>query len=97
MKSLIVFVAAVALLYPGSALTGPVGGDFDATVNVKNVTQRGLGKNVKQRISAGSAECARVWGDFKSQVNAKHITQAGLGKNVKQSVALGSAVGKDCH
>ncbi len=99
MKTLTAFVAVVALLFPGSALTGPtkVGGDFDAKVNVKNVTQVGLGKTVKQRISAGSVECAQVKGDFKSDVKAKNITQVGLGKNVKQSIALGSVVGKGCQ
>ncbi len=96
-KKLIVAAAVSALFaVPALAQQTKVGGNFESKVNVKNVTQVGLGKTVKQRISAGSVECAQVKGDFKSKVNAKNITQVGLGKNVKQSITLGAVVGKGC-
>ncbi len=93
-----IIIALAAAVFAGSAVAGPtkVGGNFDATVDVKNVTQVGLGKTVKQRISAASVECAKIDGNFKSTVNAKNITQVGLGKTVKQSIALGSVVGRGC-
>ena len=98
MKTRAIILALAAALFAGSAIAGPakVGGNFEAKVNVKNVTQVGLGKSVKQRISAASVECAEVKGDFKSTVNAKNITQVGLGKTVKQSITLGSVVGRGC-
>lgn len=94
----LIVLAAAAVFVAGSAIAAEtkVGGNFESKVNVKNVTQVGLGKTVKQRISAGSVECAEVKGDFKSDVTAKNITQVGLGKTVKQSIALGSVVGKGC-
>ncbi len=93
-----IVIALAAALFAGSAVAAPtkVGGNFEAKVNVKNVTQVGLGKTVKQRISAASVECAKVDGNFKSTVNAKNITQVGLGKTVKQSITLGSVVGRGC-
>lgn len=99
MKGRTVVIAAVALLFAGSAVAGEtkVGGDFESKVNVRNVTQVGLGKNVKQRISVGSVECAKVKGDFKSSVTARNITQVGLGKTVKQGITLGSLVGSGCQ
>ena len=93
-----ILIALVSSLFVGSAIAGPakVGGNFEAKVKVGNVTQVGLGKTVKQRISAASVECAEVKGNFKSDVKAKNITQVGLGKNVKQSITLGSVVGRGC-
>ncbi len=93
-----IIIALVSALSAGSAMAAgtKVGGNFEAKVDVKNVTQVGLGKTVKQRISAASVECAEVKGDFKSTVSAKNITQVGLGKTVKQSITLGSVVGKGC-
>ncbi len=96
MKRLIL-IALVSALSAGSAMAATkVGGNFEAKVKVGNVTQVGLGKTVKQRISAASVECAEVKGNFKSDVKAKNITQVGLGKNVKQSITLGSVVGRGC-
>ena len=92
-----IIIALVSALFAGSAMAATkVGGNFEAKVDVKNVTQVGLGKTVKQRISAASVECAEVKGNFKSTVSAKNITQVGLGKTVKQSITLGSVVGQGC-
>ncbi len=51
--ALVTFAAA---LYAASSFAGEakIGGNFEAKINVKNITQVGLGKNVKQSITLGS-------------------------------------------
>lgn len=96
-KKLVIGVFAAVLCGPVLASgEAKVGGKFESNVKLKNVTQLGIGKKVKQRLSAGSVECATVEGDFKSTVEAKNVTQLGIGKSVNQSLALGSVVGSGC-